>query len=126
VIDPVYDANGVPDISRLTEWLAVCDRCQTRQLLSTVTGPIASPGRRSETEPAQESTAGWLIGATTDYRIYCPPCIEAIAADLIGTATDRVGVLHRLAASIAGVARWVFLTAAAIAHLAVGGRPSAI
>jgi hypothetical protein len=124
MIVPVYDANGVPDISRLTEWLAVCDRCQTRQLLSTVTGPPASPASRSETTPAQESTAAWLIGATTTYRIYCPPCVEAIAADLIGTTTHSV--LHRLAAPIAGVARRVFLTAAAIAHLAVGGRPSAI
>ncbi|GAA1526526.1 hypothetical protein GCM10009678_05000 [Actinomadura kijaniata] len=63
MIHPVFDANGVPDLTRLNEWTATCDHC-------TLAASAA------DIDP-------WLAGPRVEQAIYCPDCIPELAARLI-------------------------------------------
>jgi hypothetical protein len=64
VLIPLRLSSGVPDVTRLQLWTAVCDRCGARTTLG--------------------NSWHWLISRTDQGHIYCPPCTVTVAADLIG------------------------------------------
>ncbi|GLZ09680.1 hypothetical protein Acsp03_71460 [Actinomadura sp. NBRC 104412] len=65
MIIPVRMPDDIPDYSRLAEWTAVCDSCPARTALGEV--------------------ADWLISRTQDGHIYCPPCADHSAKQLLTT-----------------------------------------
>ncbi|WP_169807946.1 hypothetical protein [Actinomadura hibisca] len=72
VIIPLRDANGVPDLTRMNQWTATCDRCDARTLLADI-------------DP-------WLVGMHQEQAVYCPRCVRALAAHLIGEVFRPTGL----------------------------------
>ncbi|WP_153536936.1 hypothetical protein [Actinomadura macrotermitis] len=72
MIIPLRDAHGVPDLARLDQWTATCDRCPASTLLADI--------------------APWLMGMHQDQAVYCPACTRALAARLIDSAFRPAGL----------------------------------
>lgn len=77
MIIPLRTPDGLPDVSRLDEWTAACDRCDERRPLGECDFDM------------------WVMGQRTDGAVYCPPCVKAIAAELLDAAF-RPGLPARL------------------------------
>ncbi|WP_433188732.1 hypothetical protein [Actinoallomurus sp. CA-150999] len=80
MIIPLRLPNGLPDLGRLGEWAAVCDRCDDRR-------------------PIQKCST-WLVGRSTNAAVYCPPCAFALAAELIGQVSRCRLALVRLQTAV--------------------------
>jgi hypothetical protein len=88
MIIPLRLPNGLPDLAHLSEWTAICDRCSARR-------PIGECSK-------------WAIGHQADSRIYCPPCVRVVAAELLGAVLPSVqlrvsAVIWRFIAAVHGV-----------------------
>jgi hypothetical protein len=73
VIHKKYKADGAPD---LRKWVIECNRCGAQHILDDV--------------------ADWLVPTFEEMPDYCPGCEQAIARDLVCSAT-RCRVRLRLA-----------------------------
>ncbi|WP_067812658.1 hypothetical protein [Actinomadura kijaniata] len=63
MIHPLLNADGLPDIARMGQWIAACDHCPARTRLTDI--------------------ASWVVGPHQSQAVYCPDCWQHQAARLI-------------------------------------------
>jgi hypothetical protein len=70
MIIPLRSPTGLPDTTRIDEWVALCDRCSRARCLGGCRNWILDTGR-------------------PDALVYCRDCVTATAAELLGRMDQR-------------------------------------